>query len=140
MNINELPEIEIWFNNDPEKYILASVEDPTSGQKKLVIRSSCYKTDEHPDILKYLKREALRHEVRENLLINCLGGGMIIIDIPNRTITLFVTSLTFGSEPDRNQTVSILTRICGQYGWRVTKDDKMKRRKDGQLSKNRRRR
>jgi hypothetical protein len=84
------------------KFILISIKEE-SGNGKIILRGNSF-CKFHDDILKHVIKTELKDK---KLKAKCLGGGKIIINLDDKTITLRSKSTQYGME-DRNITVSML--------------------------------
>jgi hypothetical protein len=85
------------------KFIVVEVAD-SSGNKKTIVRVKNQNYEYHKDILVSLKGEL---EVR-GFTCRCLGGGMIKINLREKTFWIGGSSGDYGTEPNRNETLLLL--------------------------------
>jgi hypothetical protein len=82
------------------KFIVVELGDKSN--ERLVFRADGHRRF-HWEIF-----DDLRCDIEESIKIKCLGGGLMDIDFDGKTIDLCGKSTVYGTEPDRQQTVTIL--------------------------------
>lgn len=101
MTINDVPEVVI-DSNGGHKFIVAELIDD-DGNKRLIVRAN-QQCEEHKNILRLLGEEIKESSLR----VYCVGGGHIRINQETKTIRIAGDSALYGTEPDRQKTVSML--------------------------------
>lgn len=93
------------------KYILASFVDPNGKERKLV---RTYNLKAHEYIFQQLISELTEKGVEYGSR-TCLGGGYIFVDNEEKVIMIYGYSLSYGAEPDRDETIQILQEAYPEF-------------------------
>ncbi|OGZ68871.1 MAG: hypothetical protein A3D44_04280 [Candidatus Staskawiczbacteria bacterium RIFCSPHIGHO2_02_FULL_42_22] len=83
-----------------DKFIVAELTD-TGGRKKIVVRSGWHG---HSDLAGFLQDEL----DDSNIYPKIIGGGKIILDPARQSVEIYGESTSYGSEPNRQTTVTII--------------------------------
>jgi len=110
MYLDALQEVAI-DPRDGYKFIVAIVSDGNGNARKVVrANQDCVL---HHEIYALLRQEV--KSLDPNARCSCIGGGRIEIDLDVRTIKLWADSGEFGKEPDRQETVRILSGAFPEF-------------------------
>lgn len=85
------------------KFIVVEISDK-QGNKKNIVRVKNENYEYHKDILISLKNEL----EPKGFSLRCLGGGMIKINLRDKTFWIGGSSGDYGTEPNRNETLLLL--------------------------------
>jgi hypothetical protein len=105
ITLSELPVVVI-DKTGGYKFIVIKVSE--SEVSKFVVRADAG-CGYHDDIFQKFRREA------QGLSARCIGGGRINIDPANKVIKIWDSSGAFGVEPDRAETVKILSETFPDF-------------------------
>jgi len=108
MEFNEIPEVDGIIADGDYKYIVAEISN--AGETKRIVRCALFDRTmeprlEHQDIVRTLYGLPGKR--------NVLGGGWLLIE--GTSAILSDTSQTYGDEPNREETATILRRALPNH-------------------------
>ncbi|CAF0996284.1 unnamed protein product [Didymodactylos carnosus] len=116
--VDDVPEVEI-DNSGEFKYIQVRVTDKNNNnQLKYIVRGDAG-SKYHDDIFKKLKEKI---DVN-NISVECIGGGKMIVDSTKKQINVFGKSDGFG-KADHHKTIEILKKKYSNWSIEIGQNDK----------------